>query len=154
MTSWQAIASRISHWTLYGPIFLMPITGWLMSSASAYSVSWFNLVPLPDLVSADPDLKETLEAIHKTLAKLMFVIAAVHITAALRHSLKRTGRSQGLHRLVRQSCSRCHKWMAITFWTAWRNWTGPHCGLGIGEWADTTWIGQFVTVVVHVETFE
>jgi cytochrome b561 len=91
MPGWQAIASRISHWTLYGLIFLMPITGWLMSSASAYSVSWFNLVPLPDLVSADPDLKETLEAIHKTLAKLMFAIAAVHITAALRHSLKKDG---------------------------------------------------------------
>jgi hypothetical protein len=26
--------------------------------------------------------------------------------------------------------------------------------VGIGEWADTTWIGQFVTVVVHVETFQ
>lgn len=26
--------------------------------------------------------------------------------------------------------------------------------VGIGEWADTTWVGQFVTVVVHVETFE
>ena len=24
--------------------------------------------------------------------------------------------------------------------------------VGIGDWADTTWIGQFVTVVVHVET--
>ena len=26
--------------------------------------------------------------------------------------------------------------------------------VGIGEWADTRWIGQFVTVVVHVETIE
>lgn len=24
--------------------------------------------------------------------------------------------------------------------------------VGIGEWADTRWIGQFVIVVVHVET--
>lgn len=24
--------------------------------------------------------------------------------------------------------------------------------LGLGEWSDTGWIGQFVTVVVHVET--
>ena len=33
MPGWQAIASHISHWTLYGLIFLTPITGWLMSSA-------------------------------------------------------------------------------------------------------------------------
>lgn len=26
--------------------------------------------------------------------------------------------------------------------------------VGIGDWADTTWIGQFVTIVVHVETLE
>ena len=26
--------------------------------------------------------------------------------------------------------------------------------VGIGEWTDTRWIGQFVTVVVHVETIE
>jgi len=91
MPGWQAIASRVSHWTMYGLIFLMPITGWLLSSASAYSVSWFNLVPLPDLVAADPGLKESLEGIHKTLAKLLLVIAAVHIAAALRHSLKKDG---------------------------------------------------------------
>ena len=87
MPGWQSIASRISHWSMYGLIFLMPITGWLMSSASAYSVSWFNLVPLPDLVAADPDLEELFEEIHKTLAKVLFVIAAVHIAAAIKHSL-------------------------------------------------------------------
>ncbi len=27
-------------------------------------------------------------------------------------------------------------------------------GLGLGEWSDTRWIGQFVTVVVHVATIE
>ena len=138
MPGWQAIASRISHWTLYGLIFLMPITGWLMSSASAYSVSWFILVSLPDLVSADPDLKETLEAIHKTLAKLMFFIAAVHITAALRHSLKKDGAiariastgttilftvSQVDGKYVLDRVAKLDR-------TALR--------VGIGEWADTT----------------
>ena len=87
MPGWQTIASRISHWSFYGLIFLMPITGWLMSSASAYSVSWFNLVPLPDLVAADAELAEVFEEIHETLAKLLLVLAAVHIAAALKHSL-------------------------------------------------------------------
>ena len=91
MPGWHLTASRISHWSMYGLIFLLPVTGWLMSSASAYSVSWFNLVPLPDLVAADPELKEVLEEIHETLAKVLLVIAAVHIAAALRHSLKRDG---------------------------------------------------------------
>lgn len=87
MPEWQTMASRISHWSMYGLLFLMPVTGWLMSSASAYTVSWFNVVPLPDLVAADPELKDTLETIHKTLAKALFAIAAIHIAAAAKHSL-------------------------------------------------------------------
>ena len=87
MPEWQTMASRISHWFMYGLLFLMPVTGWLMSSASADSVSWFNVVPLPDLVAADPELKDTLETIHKTLAKVLFAVAAIHIAAAVKHSL-------------------------------------------------------------------
>lgn len=87
MPGWQAVASHVSHWSLYALLFLMPISGWLMSSASAYSVSWFNLVQIPDLVGADPDLKETFEEIHETLAKVLFVIAAVHIAAGFKHAL-------------------------------------------------------------------
>jgi cytochrome b561 len=91
MPEWQLTASRISHWSMYALIFLLPITGWLTSSASAYSVSWFNLVPLPDLVAPDPELKETLEEIHELHATLLLVIAMIHIAAALRHALKREG---------------------------------------------------------------
>jgi polyisoprenoid-binding protein YceI len=56
-----------------------------MSSASAYSVSWFNLVQLPDFVAPDPDLKQTLKGIHELLGKALFVVACVHILAALKH---------------------------------------------------------------------
>ncbi len=87
MPSWQVRASHISHWTLYGLIIVIPITGWLMSSASAYSVSWFNLFQLPDFVAPNPDLKELFEEIHETLAKLLFVVALLHILAALKHAL-------------------------------------------------------------------
>ncbi len=86
MPRWQTLASRLSHWTLYTLLFLMPVSGWLMSSASAYSVSWFNLVQLPDLVGANPELKELFESVHETLAKVLFVVAAVHIAAGLKHA--------------------------------------------------------------------
>lgn len=91
MPEWQFIASRISHWSMYALIFLLPITGWMTSSASAESVSWFNLVPLPDLVAPDPRLEETLEEVHEIHASLLFIIAMIHIAAALLHSLKGEG---------------------------------------------------------------
>lgn len=84
---WQVRASHFSHWALYGLIIVIPITGWLMSSASAYSVSWFSLFQLPDFVAPDPDLKKFLKGVHETLAQILAVIALVHIAAALKHAM-------------------------------------------------------------------
>ena len=58
-----------------------------MSSASAYSVSWFNLIQLPDFVAPNPDLKNTFQDIHETLAKVLFVVTLLHIVAALKHAV-------------------------------------------------------------------
>ena len=85
MPRWQLRASQASHWLLYGLLFLLPISGWLMSSASAYSVSWFNLFQFPDLLGANPYLKEVFADIHEALALSLVAVAALHITAALKH---------------------------------------------------------------------
>lgn len=85
MPKWQVMASHASHWSLYVLLFLAPITGWLMSSASAYSVSWFNLFQLPDFIGPDAELAEVFEEIHEVIATLILVIALVHIAAALKH---------------------------------------------------------------------
>jgi len=87
MPQWQITASHLSHWSLYALLFAMPVTGWLMSSASAYSVSWFNLFQIPDLVAPNPAAKEVFEEAHETLGKLLMLIAAVHIGAAIKHTL-------------------------------------------------------------------
>jgi len=87
MPRWQLTASKISHWSLYGILLVMPISGWLMSSAAEVSVSWFNVVQLPDFVAPNHDLHEIFEEIHELLATLLFVIASLHILAALKHGL-------------------------------------------------------------------
>lgn len=87
MPRWQAAASKVSHGLLYALLLAMPLSGWLMSSASAYSVSWFNLLQLPDLVAPDAGLKAVLEGIHESLALLLAAVAGVHILAAFKHAL-------------------------------------------------------------------
>lgn len=87
MDQWQVLASRISHWTLYGLLLLLPVSGWLMSSAAAYSVSWFNLLQLPDLVAPNDALEETLEGIHETLAITLLIVAGIHVLAAVKHAV-------------------------------------------------------------------
>jgi len=87
MPKWQVNASQASHWSLYFLLFAMPITGWLMSSASAYSVSWFNLFQLPDFVAPSEGLKEIFEETHETLAKVLILVASIHVIAAIKHAM-------------------------------------------------------------------
>ena len=85
MPGWQQIASQVAHWSLYALIFLLPITGWLYSSAEAVRIEWFNLFDVPDLMSANQELAEPIEEIHETLAKVLMAIALLHIAAGLKH---------------------------------------------------------------------
>lgn len=82
---WQAAASKLAHIALYAFLFALPISGWLMSSATAYSVSYFGWITLPDLVGANDDLAGRLVWVHDLLAKALFVTAALHILAAVKH---------------------------------------------------------------------
>ena len=86
MPSWQRIASALSHSALYVLIILMPLTGWLMSSASNVPVSWFNLFQIPDLVAPNEDLAEVFEETHEVMAKILFLLALLHVAAALKHT--------------------------------------------------------------------
>lgn len=85
MSSVQPRVSHVSHWLLYGLLFVMPLSGWLMSSASAYSVSWFNLFTLPDLVAPNSDLKDLMLLLHHWLANGLFALALLHVAGALKH---------------------------------------------------------------------
>ena len=85
MPSWQQTASHITHWAIYALIFALPLSGWLMSSANAYSVSWFNVFVFPDLVGADKSLASLFHNVHEILGKLLFCLVLLHVFAALKH---------------------------------------------------------------------
>lgn len=87
MPAWQRTAAAISHGSLYALMLLMPLTGWLMSSASNVPVSWFNLFQLPNLVGPGEDLAALFETTHETMAKILFFLALLHVVAALKHTL-------------------------------------------------------------------
>ncbi len=87
MPRWQVRASSLSHALLYGLIFALPITGWLFSSATAYSVSWFNVFAFPDLIGGSESRADVLEEVHEILANVLFFVALIHILAALKHGL-------------------------------------------------------------------
>ena len=82
---WERVLAKISHVLLYGLIFALPLTGWLMSSAKNYPVSWFSLVQLPDLVAPSEALFQQMRSLHHTLFAVLVAVAALHIAGALKH---------------------------------------------------------------------
>ena len=80
----QALA-RFTHVALYGLLFAMPLSGWTMSSARGFPVSWFGFFQLPDLVPKSRPLYEALLVTHQTLAWTLFVVIGLHVAGALKH---------------------------------------------------------------------
>jgi len=70
---------------LYVLIFAMPLSGWIMSSARGFPVSWFSLFQLPDLVAKNRPLYEAMLTTHGVLACALVAIATLHALAALKH---------------------------------------------------------------------
>ena len=85
--AWQRGAARLAHTLLYLLMFAIPVSGWLFSSASGYSVKYFGVIPLPDLVGKDKALAEILESVHGLLAWSLAVIVVAHVGGALQHHL-------------------------------------------------------------------
>jgi cytochrome b561 len=82
---WERVLAKISHALLYGLIFALPLTGWLMSSAKNFPVSWFSLFQLPDLVAPSEQLFRQMRSLHHTLFAALVVVAVLHIAGALKH---------------------------------------------------------------------
>jgi cytochrome b561 len=82
---WEHALARGAHVALYGLLFAMPLSGWMMSSAKNYPVSWFNLLPLPNLVPVSESIYEFMHETHEVLATTLIIVAAAHVLGALRH---------------------------------------------------------------------
>jgi cytochrome b561 len=85
MTPLERRLARGTHIAFYVLLFAMPLTGWLMSSAKNYSVSWFGLFTWPDLIGKNEHAFDLLRSTHHLLGKVLFAIAVLHILAALKH---------------------------------------------------------------------
>jgi cytochrome b561 len=82
---WERALAHFSHILLYGLIFALPLSGWLMSSAKNVPVSWFKLFQLPDLVGPDKPFAESLDHLHHLLFNALLVVAVLHVLGALKH---------------------------------------------------------------------
>jgi cytochrome b561 len=86
-TGWERALARVSHFLLYALLFAQPITGWMMSSAASFRVSYFGLFTWPDLVQPDQQLFRQMQDLHHLLFNVLVAVALLHIAGAVKHAV-------------------------------------------------------------------
>jgi cytochrome b561 len=64
---------------------VIPISGYLYSSAAGIQVVYLGIVPLPTLIRPDTALKAMLRIVHIWLNYTLLALVTVHVLAALKH---------------------------------------------------------------------
>lgn len=82
---WQRRAATATHYLLYALMLVIPLSGWLMSSAKGFQTVYFGVLPIPDLLQKNADLGDILRNVHETLNWLLISIVVLHVGAALKH---------------------------------------------------------------------
>ena len=95
---WQRRAASATHAALYVLVFVIPLSGWLMSSALGVQTVYLGLLPLPNLLAKNKELGEALKSVHAALNWTLAAVVLVHAGAALKHHF--VERDDVLHRML------------------------------------------------------
>ena len=83
------ILAKAAHVLMYLLLLLMPMSGWLVSSAANMAPSWFGFFQLPLIVEPDPQRAEDFAEMHEIQAFILITLIVLHIGAAVYHHLLR-----------------------------------------------------------------
>jgi len=85
MPAWERASAHASHFLLYALMIAMPVTGWVVQSASNIPFRIFYTIPLPPIVAPDKALADLFTLVHRGLFVALALVLVAHIGAALRH---------------------------------------------------------------------
>jgi cytochrome b561 len=94
MPRWEKIAAHAVHWGFYVIMIGLPVTGWIIVSASPsniptllyQTIPWPHLEFVHGLPMADrKGIDEAMEETHELLGKLTYALIVLHVAAALKH---------------------------------------------------------------------
>ena len=86
MATWERATASFTHAVLYAMMILIPMSGWVMASASRWPISFFGLFDVPKFtVIKESALWEVAHEGHELMGYAMIALLLLHIGAALRH---------------------------------------------------------------------
>ncbi|MES2497840.1 MAG: cytochrome b [Pseudomonadota bacterium] len=83
---WERVSAQTLHWTFYALMIVMPMTGWIFSSAGKSPLTFFFLFDVPKLaVEKGSALAAGAHSAHEVLGFVWAALLLLHVAAALRH---------------------------------------------------------------------
>jgi cytochrome b561 len=82
--AWQQLSAKLLHLALYALMIAMPISGWLVLSASGKVIPFFGL-ELPALIEENKDLAKQIKELHEFVGTTGYYLIGLHVIAALYH---------------------------------------------------------------------
>ena len=89
LPKWQKGASKVIHYSLYVLMFLMPISGILMSCFAGYEINVFGLFVIPAFAEKNIELAKFFHYVHINSGIGFSVLIGLHIMAGLYHHFVR-----------------------------------------------------------------
>lgn len=77
--------ANLGHWGLYGLMFALPLTGWVINSAANIPFQWMNLVTIGNLPGVSASWQQAATQAHWYLFLLLALMVAGHAFMALYH---------------------------------------------------------------------
>ena len=97
--AWQRLLARGTHVLFYVVLIVIPLTGWMASSATGRDISWFGLFNWPLLpIGGGRETAGLLMDVHGLVVKGLYGLIALHVLGALKHHF--IDRDNVLHRMI------------------------------------------------------
>lgn len=81
---WERRLAAVVHLLQYAVIFLMPISGYLMSSFGGYDVGFFG-IKVPLLFDKNEELAKLFALSHEVMAYSLIVLIGLHVAGIFKH---------------------------------------------------------------------
>ncbi|WP_116474697.1 cytochrome b [Zobellella maritima] len=82
---WERLLARLMHWLLYGLLFALFISGYLIATADDRPASFFGWFDIPVLFAPFENQEEVAGLIHEYCAWSLIGLVVLHALAAVKH---------------------------------------------------------------------
>lgn len=87
MALWERLLEKAVKFFLYLSLFVMPLSGWIFSTAAGHAPHIGNYLLAAPFVPKSKVLADQIFNIHATFAVIIIVLLCLHIAGALKHHL-------------------------------------------------------------------